>query len=185
MNDGDLHARRIEAVTGTGPIERLRREEDLLSAAADRLGVPADDLLEGIDKRLGEIRSMKEELAVLRQAVTGNQAGDLAAQAVDGILVARVDSGSRDEVRDLALALRDRPGMRAVVLGSSPGGKGVALVAAVTPHSGLNASELIAEAAKAVGGGGGKGADFAAAGGRHPEHLDEALDLVRAAIAPS
>ncbi|MFI5043533.1 MAG: alanine--tRNA ligase [Acidimicrobiales bacterium] len=187
VSEGSIgsNIRRIEAVTGTGPIERLRREEDLLSAAADRLGVPPDDLLEGIDKRLGEIRSMKEELAGLRQAVTGNQAGDLAAQAVDGILVARVESGSRDEVRDLALALRDRPGMRAVVLGSSPGGKGVALVAAVTPHSGLNASELIAEAAKAVGGGGGKGADFAAAGGRHPEHLDEALDLVRAAIAPA
>ena len=65
---------------------------------------------------------------------------------------------------------------------SSPGGKGVALVAAVAPDSGLNAAELIADAARTVGGGGGKGADLAVAGGREPERLDEALDQVRAQL---
>jgi len=34
-----------------------------------------------------------------------------------------------------------------------------------------------------VGGGGGKGADLAVAGGRHPEHLDAALDLVRNVVS--
>ena len=53
-------------------------------------------------------------------------------------------------------------------------------MAAVTPDSGLDAADLIAEAARTVGGGGGKGADLAVAGGRHPEQLDEALDQVRA-----
>ena len=48
-------------------------------------------------------------------------------------MVARVEAATRDEVRDLAVAVRDRPGIRAVVLGASPGGKGVAIVAAVTP----------------------------------------------------
>ncbi|HMX07776.1 MAG TPA: DHHA1 domain-containing protein, partial [Microthrixaceae bacterium] len=57
----------------------------------------------------------------------------------------------------------------------------VALVAAVGSDSGLNAAELIAEAARTVGGGGGKGADLAAAGGKSPERLDEALDQARAA----
>ena len=47
-----------------------------------------------------------------------------------------------------ALHLAER-GIRAVVLGSAPDSGGVALVAAVTPDSGLNASELIADAAKA------------------------------------
>ena len=93
--------------------------------------------------------------------------------------MARVDAERREDVRDLAVALRDKPGMRAVVLGASPGGTGVALVAAVTPDSGLNASELIADAARTVGGGGGKGPELAMAGGRKPENLDEALDGVR------
>ena len=45
----------------------------------------------------------------------------------------------------------------------------------------LDASTLLADAAKAVGGGGGKQADMAVAGGRDPSQLDEALDLARAA----
>jgi alanyl-tRNA synthetase len=174
--------RRIEAVTGTGPVDRLRDEEARTAAAADLLGVPVDDLLEGIEKRLGELRSLRDEIKGLRRQLAGGQADDLASAAVDGVLVARVDADTRDEVRDLAVALRDRPGMRAVVLGSSPGGKGVALVAAVSADSGLNAGELIAEAARTVGGGGGKGADLAAAGGKHPERLDEALEQARAAV---
>ena len=173
--------RRIEAVTGTGPIERLRQEEDRLRAAADLLGVPVDDLQGAIEKRVTELKATRDELKVLRRQLAGNQAEDLAGSAVDGVVVARVDAESRDEVRDLAVALRDRPGIRAVVLGASPGGKGVALVAAVGADSGLNAAELIAEAARTVGGGGGKGADLAAAGGKSPERLDEALDQARAA----
>ncbi|HPU39695.1 MAG TPA: DHHA1 domain-containing protein, partial [Microthrixaceae bacterium] len=103
----------------------------------------------------------------------------------DGVVVARVDADSRDEVRDLAVALRDRPEIRAVVLGASPGGKGVTLVAAVDPSSGLDAAALIADAARTVGGGGGKGSELAAAGGKFPEHLDEALDQVRSAAGIS
>jgi alanyl-tRNA synthetase len=68
-----------------------------------------------------------------------------------------------------------------VVLGSAPEGGGVTIVAAVAADSGFNASELIAEAAKAVKGGGGKSADLAVAGGKDPAALDHALDLARSA----
>ena len=80
------------------------------------------------------------------------------------------------------MSLRDRPGMRAVVLISSPGGKGVAVASAVAPDSGLNAGEIIADAVKAVGGGGGKGELLATAGGRNADGIDEALDLARKAL---
>lgn len=68
---------------------------------------------------------------------------------------------------------------------ASPGGKGVAVVAAVTAASGLNAGELIAEALPLVGGGGGKGAEIATAGGRNADGIDAALDLVRSRFAAS
>jgi alanyl-tRNA synthetase len=97
------------------------------------------------------------------------------------VVVARVDGLDRDAVRDLAVAVRDHPGIRAVVLGSAPDSGGVTLVAAVTPDSGLHASELITDAAKAVKGGGGKSADLAVAGGKDPAALDDALGLARAA----
>lgn len=175
------NVRRIEAVTGFGPVDRLRLAEGQLRSAAELIGVPPEDLHGGIEKRLAELRTAREELKGLRRQLAAGQADELVGAAVDGVIVALVEADGRDEVRDLAVALRDRPGIRAVVLGSSPGGKGVALVAAVAPDSGLDAATLIADAARTVGGGGGKGADLAVAGGRRPEHLDTALDQARAA----
>ena len=174
--------RRIEAVAGTGTIDRIRKAEAGLDSIASALGVPVDDIADGIRKRLDEIKALRSEIASLRQEVARAQAGDLAENAVDGVLIAKVECDTRDEVRDLALSLRDRPGIRAVVLMGSPGGKGVAVAAAVSPDSGLNAGELIAEAVRKVGGGGGKGELIATAGGRDADQIDAALELVRAAL---
>ena len=184
VSEGSIgsNVRRIEAVTGASVVELLRERDDSMSDIAQTLGVPVEDLTEGLRKRLAELKDLRGEVADLRRALAGTQSDDLAAAAVDGLIVARVEAERREDVRDLAVALRDKPGMRAVVLGASPGGKGVALVAAVTPDSGLNASELIADAARKVGGGGGKGPELAMAGGKSPESLDEALDGVRAQL---
>ena len=183
VSEGSIGAniRRLEAVTGTGPIERLRSTETRLAEAASRLGVPDDDLLDGIDKRLGELKALRDDLRALRQQAAAGQSVDLAAGAIDGVVVARVDAMERDQLHELAVALRDKPEVRAVVLGSAPEAGGVALVAAVSPDSGLDASDLLADAAKAVKGGGGKGAALATAGGKDPEALDEALDMARRA----
>ncbi len=173
--------RRVEAITGFGPLQRLREDEARLSEAAALIGVPTDELADGIVKRLGELRDLRDEVRDLRRAAAVGMAGALADGAVDGIVVARVDELDRDGLRDLALAVRDRSGVRAVVLGGAPDGGGVALVAAVRDDAGLHAGELLSDAAKAVGGGGRPSPDLATAGGREPEHLDAALALARAA----
>jgi len=173
--------RRIEAVTGTGPIERMRHEEQALAEAAERVGVPRTELLEGIDKRLGELADLRAEVRALRSKLASSGADELAAGAVDGVVVERVDGLARDDLRSLAVAVRDQAGVRAVVLIGAPEGGGVALVAAVTKDSGLDAGGLIGDAARAVGGGGGKHPELAVAGGKDPSRIDEALDLARAA----
>ena len=173
--------RRIEAVTGLGVIGRLRDAELALRRGADLVGATPDDMVEGIERRLGDIKSLRDELKSLRRELAGSQADELVGSAVDGVVIAQVESESRNDLRDLAVALRDR-GMRAVILASAPGGKGAALVAAVSPQSGLNAADLIAEATSAIGGGGGKGAELAVAGGRDADGIPAALDLVRARL---
>jgi alanyl-tRNA synthetase len=173
--------RRIEAVTGTGPIERLRHEEDVLAELADVLNVPAADVVEGARKRLDEIKALRDEVKGLRQQAAVGRSSSLAAEAVDGVVVARVDGVDRDALRDLAAAVRDQPGVRAVVLGGAPAGGGAALVSAVAKDSGLNAAELIADAAKTIKGGGGKDAFMAVAGGKDAGGVDAALDQARAA----
>ncbi len=183
VSEGSIgsNLRRIEAITGTATIERLRHDEEVLSEAAGLLGVKPDQLVEGVARRLDDVKTLRDELKALRQQAAGSDAADLAQSAVHGIVITRRDGTSRDELRELALAIRQQPGVRAVVLGGAPEGGGAALVAAVANGSGLNASELIGDAARTVQGGAGKSADVAVAGGKDPSKLDEALAQVRAA----
>ncbi|HIM65412.1 MAG TPA: alanine--tRNA ligase [Acidimicrobiia bacterium] len=173
--------RRLEAVTGVAPIERLREAEAALAAAAELVGVPVDDVLEGIQKRLAESKALRSDLVAARRQVALGQADDLVAAAEEGLVVALVEGIDRDGLRDLALTIRDRDTIRAVVLGAAPDGGGAALVAAVSPDSGLDAGELVAEAAKTIGGGGRSNPDLTVVGGRSPENLAEALEQARAA----
>ena len=89
---------------------------------------------------------------------------------------------ARDDLRDLAVAVRDQPGVRGVVLGAAPDGGGAALVIAVTKDSGLHAGELLGLATKAIQGGGGKDPLLAVAGGKNAAGVDDALAIVRDAI---
>ena len=169
--------RRVEAVTGADSIELLRAEQRTVDAAAELVGVPRGDVLEGVSKRVAELKDLRDELKTLKAKLAVGQAATMADEAVDGVVVARVDGLARDEMKDLAVAVRDRDGIRAVVLGGAPDGGGAALVAAVTADAGLEAGALIADGAKAIKGGGGKGAEMAMAGGKDAGGVDEALAL--------
>ena len=79
--------------------------------------------------------------------------------------------------------MRNEPGVDVVVLGGVTTAGGVGLVAAVQPATGIQASSLIKDAAKAVGGGGGGKGDVATAGGRDPAGIDEALRIAADAAA--
>ncbi len=183
VNEGSIgsNLRRIEAVTGTGPITLLRETQETIEQAAEAMNVPKGDVVEGVQKRLVEIKDLRAELAELRRQLATGQADQLAEQAINGVVVARVDDLSREELKDLAVALRDHDEISVVVLAGAPAGGGAALVAATTTESGRNAGELITDAAKAIKGGGGKGSDLAMAGGKDPGGVDAALDLARLA----
>ncbi len=173
--------RRIEAVTGTGPIERLRDEEGRLAELAEVLNVPVGEVVDGARKRVDEIKALRDEIKALKRQAAGGQATSLAAKAVDGVVVERVDGLERDTLRDVALQLRDQGGLRAVVLATAPESGGAAIVAAVTPDSGFDASALLEDAKQLIKGGGGKDPILAVAGGKDAEGIDAALDAVRAA----
>ena len=177
--------RRLFAVAGTGPVHRLRERERELAAVAEAAGVPVTDVVDGVGRMREQLRAAQDEVKALRRAVAGGRAAELAAGAVDGVVVARIDGTDRNDLREMAVSLRDRPGIRAVVLAGAPEGGGAALVAATTEESGLHAGELLAEAKKLIKGGGSNDPRLVVAGGKDPDGLDPALDLVRAALGAS
>ena len=183
IGEGSLgsNIRRLEALTGTASLDRLRDSEQALASAAELIGVPVDDLLQGLGRRLDELGELRRSIDDLRRGAALGRADDLAADATDGLVVAEVPDIDRDSLRDLAVAVRDHDGVRAVVLGTVPAGGGVAMVAAVAADSALDAGALLADAAKTIGGGGRPNPDLTVVGGKSPEHLAEALEQARAA----
>jgi alanyl-tRNA synthetase len=174
--------RRIFATTGAATLERFNEEEDRIRRVATLVRSNPDEVATAVEKLVDERRALEAELKTLRAEQARGEGTQLAASAVNGRVVARRDGLTQDQLRELAVSIRDQPGIEAVVLGGSPDGERVSLVAAVSKDSGLVASDLIAEAARTVGGGGSKKPDLAMAGGKDPSRLDEALDQVRAQL---
>jgi alanyl-tRNA synthetase len=169
--------RRIEAITGAASVELLQRDEAALGQIGRLVGAPSEAAVDGVQRKLDELKALQAELKGLRAKLATGRASEYAAAAVDGIVVEQVDGFEPGDLRELALAVRQQQGVRRVVLlGATPSG-GVAIVAAVQPSDGVNASELIKDAAKAVSGGAGGKGDVAQAGGKDPAGLGEALRI--------
>ena len=177
--------RRLEAITGHDTLDLLRSQQSLIDEVARSLGVPSAELTDGVAKRQSETKALRAEVAELRRRAALGRAPELAAAAVDGVVVARVDDVGRDGLRDLAVSIRELNGVKAVVLGTALDSGGAALAAAATTGGGFHAGDLIAEAKKTIGGGGRSASDLCVAGGRNASRLDEALDLARAAAGIS
>jgi alanyl-tRNA synthetase len=173
--------RRIEAVTGANSVALFQELERNIGDVADVLGATPSTVKENAEKRVAQIKALEDENRSLRAQLAMGRAGELAAAAPDGVVVARVDDLTPSDLRDLAVAVRQQAGVRRVVLAGTTTTGGVSLVAAVQPSEGVAAADLIREAAKAVGGGGGGKGDIATAGGKDPDRLDDALQLAREA----
>ena len=112
------NVRRVEAVTGSSTVDLLRNEQATTASIAGALGVPVDDVVNGVDRRMQELAELKKELAAAKRQSAVGRADELAASAVDGVVVARIDDLDRDSLRDLAVAIRDK-GVGAVALGAA------------------------------------------------------------------
>jgi len=182
VSEGSIgsNTRRIFAVTGLSTVERAQRREAVVAEAAALLKVEPEGVVEALGRLLERQRAADKELARLRSSAVDADAARLAADAQDGVVVARLDDRGAEELRTLAQAVLRRDGVRAAVVGGSPDGEKVAIAVATggAPHAG----ELVKRIAAVVGGGGGGSPQVAVAGGRDPGRLDDALADARRAL---
>ena len=122
--------RRIFAVTGRAALERIAAREHLVRSAADLLRTEPDDLLAGARAFAVPPAREREGAGQVAPAVERVEAAELAAGAVDGVVVARQDSVEPDALRALTQVVLRHDGVRAVALGGSPDGAKVALAVA-------------------------------------------------------
>ncbi len=169
--------RRIEAVTGQNAVDYVLESARTMRKLSEVLDTSSTLLVDAATRKMAEIKQLNDELKIIRSAAARGRAAELIGKAVDGVVVQRVDDMSPGDLRELAIAIRADGKIKAVVLGGVTPTGGVALVAATGSKVKTSAGELISEAAKMVGGGGGGKGDIATAGGKNAEALDQALQL--------
>ena len=180
--------RRIEGVTGLNALTHVQEQRASLQRIVDVLHANPDLAVDTIEKLQAEAKKLAREVSQLKTklAMGGGAAGQ-ADEAVDvgGVKLARrkVADLDKDALRGLADSLKASIGSGVVVIASEQDGK-VQVVVSVTADltARVKAGAMVKALAPIVGGGGGGRPDFAEAGGKHPEKIDEMLAAAPAAL---
>ncbi len=192
VSEGGVAAgvRRIEALTGAGAVDWAQHQRYTLSSIVEALHVTDAHAVEAIEKLQSEnkrfardVTQLKTKLAIGGGATDGR--GDDTTD-VAGVKLARrkVSDMGKDALRGLADSLKATIKSGVVVIASESDGK-VQIVVAVTPDltGRVKAGQIVKEIAPIVGGAGGGRPDFAEAGGKQPEKIDEMLKASEAVLA--
>ena len=180
--------RRIEALSGSGALEHVRRQDETLQALASRLKTSVPDLEARVERLLEERRDLERELEKLRSQARGAASSDLTAGAREiagtRLVATRVEGVDGKQLRPLVDELREKLGSGIVLLAAEQD-EGVSLALGVTKDltGRFKAGDLVREVAAVMGGKGGGRPDFAQAGGRDASKLDEAFARLEALVA--
>jgi alanyl-tRNA synthetase len=196
--------RRIEALTGAGAVEWVQQQRATLSSVLDALHAPDDQAVAAIERLQSEAKRLARENTKLttQLAVAGLKLARNATEEspalrglrhvfdpiveIGDVKLARKNVGEihKAALRGLADAMKSEIKSGVVVIASSDDGK-AQIVVEVTPDltNRVKAGQIVKEIAPIVGGGGGGRPDFAEAGGKQPEKIDEMLAASEQVIA--
>ena len=176
--------RRIEAKTGKECEEMMYNLEDGLKAIRAMFN-NAKDLRGVIEKYIEEHDSMKKDIEQFRAQNVERAKESLIekARTVNGVtVVSAILPMMPQGVKDLVFKIRQAvPENLLCVIGSVDAGKpmlSVMLSDDMVKDHGLNAGQLVREAAKLIQGGGGGQPHYATAGGKNADGLSAAIDCV-------
>jgi alanyl-tRNA synthetase len=182
--------RRIEALTGAGAVAWAQHQRATLASVVEALHVTDTLAVDAIERLQAESKKLTREVTQLKTKIAmggGAAAGDGDdTTEVAGVKLARrkVSDMDKDALRGLADSLKAKIKSGVVVIASASEGK-VQIVVSVTSDltARVKAGQIVKEIAPIVGGAGGGRPDFAEAGGKQPEKIDEMLDASQAVLA--
>ncbi|MDE5942134.1 MAG: alanine--tRNA ligase [Muribaculaceae bacterium] len=180
--------RRIEAITGEAVENAIDRMSDtlkevgtMLHNAPDVIAALKKSIEENADLRQQAEDFMKERIAMLVKSLLE------AAETVNGIKLISL-GGVRlpDVAKNVAFGVRAASAENTAFLGATldPNGKPLLTVMLTNDlvESGLSASAIVREAAKAIKGGGGGQPGFAQAGGKDGDGIASAMEIMKNAL---
>ena len=179
--------RRIEAVSASGVEDVLDSMQDTMRQLSSFFG-NASNLKAAVEKAIKENSDLKKQV----EDFMGERVKTLTREVIeagkdkDGIKVC-ILRGERvpEVVKDVAFQVRKSSPEHTAFIGATKQGDKPLLTLSLTDDlvaNGLNASQIVREAAKSIKGGGGGQPFFAQAGGKDCDGLSVALDKIMAAL---
>ena len=185
VSEGSVAAgtRRIEAITGLGVLEHLRKSDETLGMVGETLRAKPEEVLEAAHKLAESEKKLRKELDAQQMKRATAKAGDLLDQARDvkGVRVvsAQVEGVTRPAMRQMVDQLRTKLGSGVIALGAVADGKAALIIGVTKDLTGkLDAGKIVRQAAALMEGSGGGRKDLAEAGGKNPEKLNECVQAV-------
>lgn len=180
--------RRIEGITGRAAINYMEELSNITDEISSKMKVSKEELPGKINNLKKEAKEKDKEIQKLNNELLKKSMDQILDQyeEVGGIKLFALKLKDKDanSLREIADKIKDKNESCAVLLASDLGDK-VLFVAAVTKdlvQKGVNAGNMVKEAAKTAGGGGGGRPDFAQAGGKNPQKIDEAIEAAKRTI---
>jgi alanyl-tRNA synthetase len=178
--------RRVEALVGVDAYKFLAREHILLNSLTEIIkGARVEELPERINTLVASMKDIEKELSSLRSSQAFAQVDAIAktSTVIQGITttVAVLSDGiSGDDLRKIALELRNKSANSVVALISVNDSKPVLVVAVsdAARAQGVKAGALVKVGSTILGGGGGGKDDFAQGGGTDALKSADALAAI-------
>ncbi len=175
--------RRIEAVTAAGVENVLDNFQDTMKDLSSFLG-NASNIKVAVEKAIKENADLRKQVEDYMEERTRNLAKEIlsGAKIENGVKVCRLSGPALpDMVKNIAFSIRKDSPEHTVFIGATISAEKPLLTLMITDDlvkEGLNASQIVREAAKLIKGGGGGQPFFAQAGGKDADGLSAAADKI-------
>jgi alanyl-tRNA synthetase len=176
--------RRIEAITGEAAYEFALQETHRLKEIAEILKSSVREVVPAVQRTLDSLKEeRKRREKIEMSALTGTSGESAEVVEVEGVTLWRKNFGETDPKLATQAVDNEAAGKaNQVTLAATVVDGKITFTCKAGPEAvakGAHAGNLIKEVSKIAGGGGGGRPDFATAGGRLPEKVDEALAVAK------
>ena len=176
--------RRIEAITGAAAYKYVKEQQEIISKITGLLKTPSDNIVNRLETFIDEGKDKDKQISKLKDKLASSATDEILDKVKNindvKILVTQVEGQKAEDLRKLGDILKEKITSGVIVLASVENDK-VSFLAIVTKDivtRGVHAGNLVKEAAKITGGGGGGRPDMAQAGGKESGKVKEALEKV-------
>lgn len=182
---------RIVYATGLQALKAVQTQEDMLRRVSETLNAPLEKLDKTAEKIVAELKDAKIENRKLLKELTAKESGALTetslTEEINGVMLVKRDFGEETDINRMIqtateIIKRNDATITLFYSADQKAAKLMIMAGNTITAKGVNAGEVIKQAAPIFGGGGGGRANFAQGGGTQPQKLSDAVKVAEEII---